>query len=126
MLYTDRISVQQGILILLFLVFELMCTITIVIQDIDGTPIYNFVAKDGVSFLDMMEEQMMDYPYSCRAGACFSCVAKIVQWDELIDFGKLGMPLIDLDADQILTCVAGVKSEVLNWNQDQTIVLQKV
>lgn len=103
-----------------------MWVIDIIIQDIDWTELYHFPAKDMMSFLDMMEEQMMEYPYSCRAGACFSCVAKIIQGDEMIDFGKLGMPLIDLDADQVLTCVAGVKSECFNMDQNQTIILQKV
>lgn len=100
--------------------------IHIVVQDTDGSQLYQFPAKDMMSFLEMMEEQMMEYPYSCRAGACFSCVAQIVSWLEHVDFGKLGMPLIDLDADQVLTCVAGVKSECFTHDTDQTIVLQKI
>lgn len=80
--------------------------IQVIVQNTDGSQLYQFDAQDMMSFLDMMEQQQMQYPYSCRAGACFSCVAKIIAGEQYIDFGKLGMPLIDLDADQILTCVA--------------------
>lgn len=105
--------------------------VIIIVQDIDATPLYQFIAKDNMSFLEMMEEQDLEYPYSCRAWACFSCVAKIIQWIEYVDFGKLWMPLIDLDADQVLTCVWWIKSEFFDTDAnsviaDFTVVLQKI
>ena len=63
--------------------------IHIIVQDTDASELYRFEGKDMMSFLEMMEEKMMDYPYSCRSGACFSCVARVISGIEHVDFGKL-------------------------------------
>jgi hypothetical protein len=45
---------------------------------------------------------------------------------DCIDIWKLGVPLVDVEEDQILTCIGGVKSQCLNDWQDHEIILEKL
>ena len=100
--------------------------VDIEIQNVQGQTLATFPATQGRSFVEMAEEAWLQMPTSCCSGACFVCACRIKEWAEHIDIGLLSVPLVDIDADQVLTCVGGVRDSLFLDAGYHKIILQKL
>lgn len=99
--------------------------VTVKVIDSAGSEVMTFPATRIWSFSEDAEKAGFEIPTSCRAGACFVCAWRIKWWESNIDIGKVSIPLIDIDEDQVLMCIGWAKDECFVDGEDHEILIEK-
>ena len=99
--------------------------VIIKITDEDGNVTMSFPASKERSISEDAEAAGYEIPTSCRAGACFVCAGRIQSGAECVDIGKISVPLIDIDEDQVLMCVGGIYDRCFGDGGCHEVVIQK-
>ena len=100
--------------------------IKITVQWSDWTEIGSFVAKKWETIMALAQANNVEIPFSCGAWACWLCLCYIVQWWEYINKEYTTPSFMQLDEDQVLTCIAAIKDECFDgWNAKIEIVLKR-
>lgn len=100
--------------------------IIVEVRNANGDLEIEFSPRKGQSFVDAAEDAGFEMPVSCCAGACFTCACRIVEGQDDVDVGLVSVPLVDIEDDQVLACIGGLKDQVFDDGKFHRIVLQKL
>jgi len=99
--------------------------IKITVQWSDWTEIGSFIAKKWETIMALAQANNVEIPFSCGAGACGLCLCYIVQWWEYINKEYTTPSFMQLDEDQVLTCIAAIKDECFEGENGNIEVVLK-
>ena len=83
----------------------------VTVNDSTGNKVTDFDATTDESIGTQAQDKGAPIPFSCGVGACRACVCKVKKGKEYIDEEAVGPKHIQTEDDEVLTCIAGVKSD---------------
>lgn len=99
--------------------------ITCTVYDANGDELGVFQPKGEKNLVDEAAEAGIDIPFSCHAGACNACAAKVLQGYELLDPEKDGPKYVELEEEDMeLMCIAGVDPEKVADDEEYILEVQ--
>lgn len=101
--------------------FILSLMITCIIKDDSGEEIGRFEPKGEKNLLDEAADAGIELPFSCHAGACMSCAARITSGGDMIDAELDGPKYTETDEDVCLSCIAGVRPEFVDDDEEHLL-----
>lgn len=101
-------------------------SIKITVQATDWSNLGSFEAKKWETIMALAQANSIEIPFSCWAWACGLCLCYIVKWWEFINKAYTTPSFMELDEDQVLTCIAAVKDEYFDdENANIEIILKR-
>lgn len=101
-------------------------SVTVKIVDSSQKELVSFVASKYKSFTQMAADAGYEMPVSCCSGACMVCACRVVEWRDAVDPATVSVPLIDVEDDQVLSCVGGVDESMIDSDDEHIVVLQNL
>lgn len=98
--------------------------VTVVIKLPNGKVFTSYTANAEQTIIEQLESYKIDFPYSCRAGACMTCCVVVKSGMEFLDPFLGGDKFIDTDEDQFLTCIGGVKKKFVEDEEEHVVEIE--
>jgi len=86
--------------------------VEVIIQDRMGEEKGKFTGNDEESLGIMAQDEGIELPFSCAAGACRTCLCTVVEGADLIDPEAIAPQQIPTEDTEILSCIAAIKEGV--------------
>lgn len=94
-------------------------------QDSQWNEIGYFEAEKWKTITDMAQKNNIEIPFSCWSWACGLCLCEVVEWMEYLNSSFLNKALMELEKNEILTCISAIKDDAFKKEWEINVVLKR-